>query len=141
MKKNNGFTMVEIIVVIVIIGILAAIAVPSINAVMENARKSRAEADAHQLANAYNMYNATKNVESTDSKNEFVRGNGARGNVSYPVVPAGLNTQALFTAKLKELGLLAGLNANVTVAQGNIQYDTDQSLWFIFDGAMNTTGY
>ena len=54
LKNERGLTLVELLAVVVILGIIAAIAVPSIGALIDNSKK-----DAH-VANARQMINATK---------------------------------------------------------------------------------
>jgi general secretion pathway protein G len=54
----TGFTLIEIMVVLIIIGILASLILAGVFGAMENARKSRAEADIATLETAISMYNA-----------------------------------------------------------------------------------
>lgn len=56
MKNQNGFTLVELIVVIAIIGILGAIAVPKFGGFRENAADKADKATAAVLANAARLY-------------------------------------------------------------------------------------
>ena len=56
-RKNNAFTLIEIMLVVIIIGILAAMIVPNIAGRGEQARKSTAKADIEaNLAAALDLY-------------------------------------------------------------------------------------
>lgn len=58
MRKTNkkGFTLVELVIVIAVLAILAAIAIPTVAAIIDNANKSAAESNAHQVQAAINTY-------------------------------------------------------------------------------------
>lgn len=57
---NKGFTLVELLVVVAIIGLLAGIAVVSVNSVRVKARDAKRIADVKQIQNALELYNNTK---------------------------------------------------------------------------------
>ena len=56
--KQQGFTIVELLIVIVIIGILAAISIVAYNGVTQKARDDQRVSDARNIANAAASYNA-----------------------------------------------------------------------------------
>ena len=49
MKKNKGFTLVELVIVIAVVAILAAVLVPTFSNVINDAKKSAAEQEAANL--------------------------------------------------------------------------------------------
>ena len=67
MKKNLAFTLVELAIVIVIAGLLAAVAIPIYNGVVDDAKWSEAKQGASAIKNALVVYGRYKNGFSTIS--------------------------------------------------------------------------
>lgn len=61
-KKINGFTLLEILVVVTIIGLLAAIGVVSYGSLLKGSRESRRKADLEQIRAALEIYKSTNGL-------------------------------------------------------------------------------
>ena len=66
MRKNEGFTLIELMIVIAIIGILAAIAIPQFSAYRTRSYNSAAEADLRNAATAQEAYYVDKQTYVAD---------------------------------------------------------------------------
>jgi len=70
MKKQNGFTLIELVIVIIVLGILAATAVPKFINLQDDAKKSAmngVEAAVHSAANIVYSKSAIDGSEKSDS--------------------------------------------------------------------------
>lgn len=69
--KNQGFTLIELMVVVLIIGILSAIALPQYEMAVEKSRISEAMINLKALSDAYQRYfQANPNEEGITSKRQ-----------------------------------------------------------------------
>lgn len=67
MKKNKGFSLLEIMVVIVIMGLLAAMVVPNVMGSLDEANITKVKTDIRELEKALKMYNMdVKRYPTTD---------------------------------------------------------------------------
>jgi len=61
MRRERGFTLIELMVVVMIIGIISAIAIPNLMTALERSRQKRTMADMRSLATAWEA----RNVETS----------------------------------------------------------------------------
>ena len=89
--KKNGFTLIELLAVIVILAIIALIATPAVLNIIEDSRKSAAEASARNIVSAaktYYMQNTMNNntVESIDLSTDTLKYDGdqaTKGTITF----------------------------------------------------------
>ncbi|MFC6465660.1 prepilin-type N-terminal cleavage/methylation domain-containing protein [Marinilactibacillus sp. GCM10026970] len=63
-KKENGFTLVELLAVLVILGIIVAIAIPAIGNVVDNAETKAADAEQSLVIDAARLYDIENDISS-----------------------------------------------------------------------------
>ncbi len=68
--KNQGFTLMELMIVVSVLGILAAILIPNFRGITEEAKNSAAKADLRNLKMAVILYESRYNVLPDDSSIE-----------------------------------------------------------------------
>jgi len=66
-NRKEGFTLVEIMIVVMIIGLLAALAIPSMQKARDNAQEKSCINNLRQIKGAVQMYATEYNHATTDS--------------------------------------------------------------------------
>lgn len=66
MKKYNGFTLIELMIVVAIIGVMSAIAFPSYNSYMNKSRRADAKVGLSKIADRQERYYLQQDTYTTD---------------------------------------------------------------------------
>ena len=117
MKKNNGFTLIELLAVILILGIIALIAIPTVNSILKESRTGAWKSTASQMTKAAENYFQLKQIKNQDyvvdfktgkaSNNKFFTDKGqtsAAGDSPLNLATAG-NKEKVYSIMLESLSL------------------------------------
>jgi type IV pilus assembly protein PilA len=118
-KNEKGLTLIELLAVIVILGIIAAIAIPSIGAIIDNSKKDAHIANAKQLANAARLAiaaNPSNTIKATFTMQELITGGYLEKRPKSPGDSGEYDTTASVVAVTK--GTNGTLSYTVTLSTG-----------------------
>ena len=118
MKKNNkGFTLIELLAVILILGIIALIAIPTVNSILKESRTGAWKSTASQMTKAAENYFQLKQIKNQDyvvdfktgkaSNNKFFTDKGqtsATGAAALDLATTG-NKEKVYSIMLESLSL------------------------------------
>ncbi len=131
LKKQSGFTLLELLIVIVIIGILALIIVPGLASGPKRARDAQRKSDMRAVKNALETYYNDKNVYPAPASGT----NGSTtyfANLSTVLVPDYLPSVPADPKSGVATGYVYGVNSTVTptkyVIETNLESTTDSQI-------------
>jgi type IV pilus assembly protein PilA len=116
LRKNNdndGFTIIELLIVFIVIGILSAIALPSFLSQAAKAQQSEAKMYVGAFNRAQQAYRMENTAFAGDIETLEISIPTSTNNYSYTVTP-GINTTSI-TATAQDPTAVKGFNGGVTV--------------------------
>ena len=117
MKKDCGFTLVELLIVVAIIGVLVAVAVPNLLNALQRAKQKRTMSDMRTLAIAVEAYSTDENRYPAAAG--FVLPTG----LALPSTPATVLIPSLVPTYIKQVPLIDGWNSWFTYSVASDRQD------------------
>lgn len=91
-KKRKGFMLLELIIVVAIIGILAAVAIPNLVGMTDEAKVAKIQSDLSTIGTAMEVYHVKKGGTYPDNLSVLAGDNGYLKEVPKPPTGAGTYT-------------------------------------------------
>ncbi len=118
--KNKGFTLIELLAVVMVLGIIAIIAVPSINGLLDKSKKDTLFATANNLVDTAKQY----------YMNNVLVNDGLASPVSLSVTDSANMDLLDYSGKLPSSGyILVDTSGNIGIAVSQGDYCATKELW------------
>jgi len=104
LKSQEGFTLVELMIVVVILGILAGVGIQQYGNVQERARRGVDQTNIKMIANAVRMYQLLKNEDPAIEESEEPFNWGQLGGYGIETEPESPWTSSKYTITKSEDG-------------------------------------
>ena len=150
MKKNKGFTLVELLSVIVILAVILVIAVPQIMSVIESARKGSIESTAKLIAEGAEREYTNRKILGKDTNNIECSDVSSMNSNDYGTCVITFDNRGKATVKVTGKGKFEGYtcngnSTNMECVKGEIPGSTETvAQYFSYsevEGGVSITGY
>ena len=114
-RKNQGFTIVELIVVVTVIGLLAAIAVGAYNKVVNDAKVAKSTALVNTLSTAKSLFVADPNTTPAQ-----ITAYNSAPDSNFALIAPYIRVNGAQPASTADLLSMSGLPSTVTISLGTV---------------------